>query len=300
MDEFGHLTPSAREVAKQNDDVRIARILGDRWIGYSAAEAALKRLEWLLRHPKKIRMPNLLLVGPTNNGKTMIIERFGRDHARTPSVDPSVDTAPVLIVQTPIKASIKLFFNACLDALGAPERPTEAIEKKQQQVMYLLKKVGVKLLIIDEIQNVLVGRNTQFGEILNFLKYLGNELQIPIVAVGVKTALQVIHSDPQLANRFEPFPLRRWKYNDELCSLLDAFERILPLRKTSGLANPVFTQRVVAMSEGVLGEIATLVTRCGEMAIRSGTESISVKMLDELDYIPPSQRPGSAGEMGID
>ncbi len=300
IDELDHLDPAARELAKQADDIRVQRVLADRWIGYSRAEDAIKKFEWLLRHPKRLRMPNLLLVGPTNNGKTMITERVRRSHGRAKSADPGLDIMPVLRMQTPNTADARRFYNAILMALGAPGRPTDALAKKEQQVLHLLRKTGVKLLIIDEIHNILAGSSPQLGQMLNLLRYLGNELQIPLAAVGVKEALQVIQSDDQLANRFEPFPLPRWQYDDDLCSLLDGFERVLPLRKASGLANPVFAQRVHAMSEGILGEIVTLVTRCGEMAVLSGAERIDVSMLDRVDFLAPSQRRATAAAMRVD
>ena len=52
------------------------RIRTDRWVSYARAELALASMEDLLSFPKRTRMPNLLLVGPTNNGKTMIVEKF--------------------------------------------------------------------------------------------------------------------------------------------------------------------------------------------------------------------------------
>jgi hypothetical protein len=42
------------------------------------------------------------------------------------------------------------------------------------------------------------------------LRWLGNELQIPLVALGTAEALRAIQSDDQLANRFSPFPLPLW------------------------------------------------------------------------------------------
>ncbi|EPK3350627.1 TniB family NTP-binding protein, partial [Pseudomonas aeruginosa] len=54
------------------------RLRADRWIGYPRAVEALNRLEALYAWPNKQRMPNLLLVGPTNNGKSMIVEKFRR------------------------------------------------------------------------------------------------------------------------------------------------------------------------------------------------------------------------------
>jgi predicted ATPase with chaperone activity len=44
-------------------------------------------------------MPNLLLVGPTNNGKSMIIEKFRRTHPTTSS--DVQEHIPVLCVQMP-------------------------------------------------------------------------------------------------------------------------------------------------------------------------------------------------------
>ena len=52
----------------------------DQWIGYPRAVDALERLESLLTWPDKQRMPNLLILGPTNNGKSMIVEKFRRLH----------------------------------------------------------------------------------------------------------------------------------------------------------------------------------------------------------------------------
>jgi hypothetical protein len=300
MTDLDHLAPAAQELAKQPDEIRIGRILADRWIGYTRAVEAIKKLEWLLRHPKRLRMPNLLLVGPTNNGKTMITERFRRDHGQEKSSDPGIDIIPVLRVQTPNTADPRRFYNAILTALGPPERPGDALAKKEQQAVHLLRRTGVRVLVIDEIHNVLAGTTPQLNQMLNLLRYLGNELQIPLVAVGVKEALQVIHSDDQLANRFEPFALPRWEYGVELNNLLASLEYTLPLHRSSSLTNPVFARRVIAMSEGILGEIVTLVTRSAEMAVKSGIERIEVETLDRIDYLPPSQRRASAAAMRVD
>ena len=81
MVDYAHLQPATRPVAAEDAQSRIRRIRTDRWIGYARAEAVLAALEDLLTFPKRLRMPNLLLVGPTNNGKTMIVEKFRRAHA---------------------------------------------------------------------------------------------------------------------------------------------------------------------------------------------------------------------------
>jgi hypothetical protein len=61
--------------------------------------------------------------------------------------------------------------------------------------------------VIDELHNVLSGSRDRQRRLLNALRWIGNELQIPLVGVGTAEALQAIRSDDQLVNRFEPFPL---------------------------------------------------------------------------------------------
>jgi hypothetical protein len=146
------------------------------------------------------------------------------------------------------------------------------------------------MLIIDEVQTTLAGSASQQRVFLNVIKHLGNELRIPIVAAGVQDAARVINSDPQMANRFEPLPLPRWKLNEAFLRLLKSFESALPLRKPSNLASRELAPMLFDMSEGVLGELSEVLKRAGEKAIRSGDEQITRELLKELSWVPPSQR----------
>ena len=71
----------------------------------------------------------------------------------------------------------------------------------------LLRAAGVRVLVIDELHNVLAGRGDVRREFLNLIRFLGNELRIPLVGVGTREAYLAIRSDDQLENRFEPFTL---------------------------------------------------------------------------------------------
>jgi predicted Ser/Thr protein kinase len=95
--DLSHLLPAAQGLARLPADERIQRLRADRWIGYPRAVEALNRLEALYARPNKQRMPNLLLVGPTNNGKSMIVEKFRRAHPA--SSDADQEHIPVLVVQ---------------------------------------------------------------------------------------------------------------------------------------------------------------------------------------------------------
>ena len=289
---YPHLHASARPLAEESPELRIRRIRTDRWIAYARAEAALSAMGDFLSFPKRLRMPNLLLVGPTNNGKTMIIDKFRRDH---PPIEASttregVANIPVLKVQMPSAPDERRFFGTILDALGVPDRPNDRIATKQDVAVRLMRATKVRLLIIDEVHNVLSGARNQQRRFLNLLRWLGNELQIPLVGVGTAEALRAIRSDDQLVNRFEPIPLPVWTENDEYLRLLRTLEAVLPLRRPSGLARPALAAKIFALSEGILGEIVAIVTRAAAHAVLTGAEAITSKLIEETGFTRPSDR----------
>jgi len=144
---LSHLTESARRVAELPVEERLAHIRADRWIGYTRAMDALARLEALFVWPQKQRMPNLLLIGPTNNGKSMIIEKFRRTH---PTLSlPDREQIPVLVVQMPSDPTVIRFYAALLGAMGAPLRPRQRLAELEQLALGLLRDVGVQVLVID-------------------------------------------------------------------------------------------------------------------------------------------------------
>lgn len=286
----GHLTPRAREQLELCDEARIAYIRGERWIGYSRANDILKKLEDLLRHPKTHRMPNLVLVGETNNGKTMIVNEFKRRHPATDNRTQDAVTVPVLIVQAPSNPTETRFYGEILRALYAPMRQSSNAEQRLLQVLTLFRAIGLKVLVIDEIHHIIAGSLQRQRVFLQTIKYLGNEMQIPIIGVGTSDALHALQSDPQLANRFEPVILPKWKLDEELLRLLVSFEALLPLRERSGLTEPTLAAAILARSEGTIGEIATLLMRAAVLAVETKCERIDAKLLENVDYVTPSQR----------
>jgi hypothetical protein len=125
---------------------------------------------------------------------------------------------------------------------------------------------------------------------LNVLRWLGNELQVPLIAVGTAEALHAIQSDDQLANRFEPIRLPPWRNGEEYRQLLSTLEALLPLRLPSQLAGAALAEKILSAAEGILGEVVSIVTRAATRAVASGTESITAKLIDETGFISPSQR----------
>lgn len=287
-DELDHLHVSVRPVARLAAEERLRHVRADRWIGYSRATAALDRLETLYTWPVKQRMPNLLLIGPTNNGKSMIIEKFRRLHPPTSHCDR--EQLPVLAVQMPSEPSVVRFYVALLAAMGAPLRPRQRLAELEQAALTLLRAVGVRVLVIDELHNVLAGRGEVRREFLNLLRFLGNELRIPLVGVGTREAYLAIRSDDQLENRFEPFTLPRWEPDEEACTLLASFAAAFPLRRPSTIATEDMARYLLTRSEGTIGELTHLLTDAAVAAIESGEEAINQRTLLMASYVGPTER----------
>jgi len=288
--DLNHLIPSAQKTAQLPGAERIARIRADRWIGYTQAQKALAKLEDLFTHPERQRMPNLLIVGPTNNGKTMLVEKFRRQHPVTTSDDGQTEQIPILAMQMPSDPTISRFYTMLLYSLNAPSFGSRRVSDLEELSLRILRQVGLRMLVIDELHNVLAGSGPQQRQFLNLLRFLGNELRIPLVCVGTKEAYLAIRSDDQLENRFEPFSLPLWTLDDEFSSLLASFAAVLPLRRASQLHLPDIAHYILSKSEGTIGEITTLLTRSAILAVETGKECIDRKILGLVDYSSPTER----------
>lgn len=288
--EATHLNEAARAALELSNVERIARIRGARWIGYTRAREILDKMEELLTHPKQHRMPNLLIYGDTNNGKTMIVNRFRQLHMGQDNPEGEGIILPVLIIQSPPVPDEHRFYNGILEKLFAPYKSSDKIDKKQFQAIKLLERVRLKILIIDELHNLIAGNLNKQRQFLNTLKFLGNELKIPLVGAGTKEAKVALQTDPQLANRFEPMELPRWRMGKDYLRLLASFEQMLPLKKPSDLIETNLAIKLLSMSEGILGELSAILTKVAIKAVKSGKEQITIELLNSIKWIQPSKR----------
>jgi chromosomal replication initiation ATPase DnaA len=194
-------------------------------------------------------------------------------------------------MQMPSNPDIKRFYITLIDKLDACSCIGRGTVSAFEPAVYnALKKFTVKMLVIDEIHNILSGTYRQQLEFLNVLRYIGNEVQIPIICVGTKDAYLAIRSDPQLENRFEPFALPVWMLDDNFIALLASFVSVLPLKKHSNLIQPNIVEYIFEKTEGTIGECATFLKRAAVVAIQSKQEYIDIDLLKSVDYHSPSER----------
>lgn len=284
------LTTHTREMLAAPDAARIRYMKHMRWIDYERATEVLEVLEDLFDHPPKDRMPCLLLIGETNNGKTELIKRFLRKHPGEENVDGEAIIKPIVYVESPPVPSEDALYDEILNPLHLRRPKLEGRNAKRDRCVGVLKEVGAKMLILDEIHSVLQGTANQQNAFLFALKYLANKLKIPIVGVGVETADLVISSDAELENRFQSETMMPWIFDEQLGDFLSAYETILPLRKASGLYEAAKAKYILEKAENKVGEISDLLTQAASWAIKTGVERISFKIIDECGYEGPTVR----------
>jgi type II secretory pathway predicted ATPase ExeA len=276
-------------------EARIAEVRKDFWVGYTSAKKILADLEDLFHFPRKIRMPNIAIIGDTNNGKSFILDRFVSKNSRP--FDPNEDktTLPIVHIKLRPKADETRLYNAILSSLFASGPDRESADAKLDRVHRLLYQLDTQVLVVDEFQHSTCGTKQKIRELLNAVKNIGSELKMSIVIGGTPEVLNALQSDPQIANRFQPHHLSRWNMSDDYLSLLATIQLKLKLRKDYDLSADHIAKRILLLSGGIIGDMVDLLTCLTAIAIRTGTEAITEKMLKneflkEIGWIPPSQR----------
>ena len=101
-----------------------------------------------------------------------------------------------------------------------------------------------KMMIVDEVHHLLAGTVREQRQSLNQLKFLSNELRMPVIALGTSEALYAMQADPQIASRFEPFALPRWRESAALREFVVSFGRLLPLHLPSPFGDKDMIQKL--------------------------------------------------------
>jgi hypothetical protein len=285
---FGSL--DVEEIRLLDTQKRIQYVKEEHWLPYRRANALLKKLEELLEHPKRYRMPCLAVVGISNCGKTMLLREFETRHKRTERPLRESALVPVLYVQCPPQADRGELYDAILEALNAPYKLVQKPGAKLKIVLHIMRQCGVRMLLLDELNQAISVQKKQALIFLSSLKHLSNELLIPVVVGGTQAVGTTINNDTQFASRFTVKTLKVWKLDNEFLKLLKTLSESAVLRGFVDLATPEIAPVIFGLSEGYMGDVVELVRKATIRALEKGEETITAKTFEEIDWIPPALR----------
>jgi Cdc6-like AAA superfamily ATPase len=255
----------------------LAAIERDRWIGYPAGDAGLIRLSDRFSMRARVRMPCLLIYGVSGAGKSMLLEKFKRDHA--PKRPVRQGQRPIIATQMPPVPVVRSLYGEILRTLGGNVRPTARFYELEHAAISLLTHANPRMLIIDEIQHLLSCSAREQRAALNMIKFLSNDRRMTIVAAGTHEALHVMRFDPQIASRFEQMELPVWTESEELRRFVAGYLAMLPVRKDPSVIDQRFIEYLLALTDGVTGRIIDLLRRAAIDALAHKSKSVGLDHL---------------------
>lgn len=205
----------------------------------------------------------------------------------------------VVVMQMPPEPDEKSFYAQLLSSVEAPVRASMNVHQMRYIVRDLLGYIGARLLIIDEVHTLLASTYRQQRILLNTLRYLANELRIPMVCAGTAEAKTALITDQQLADRFEEFELPAWQNDESFLRLIASFQTVFPLRRSSDLTSPACRRLLLDRTDGVTVRIVRLLETLAIDAVRSGKEKIDRDSLESLRVPPPLLSMGHAVEKAL-
>lgn len=295
MSKYDHLLDKAFDLLQASKEERINYINQDKWIGYPRSQQILDRLEDFISYPQVDRMPNLLIVGDSNNGKSQILKRFSDRYPMIVDEESYGNVQPVVLISAPPKPDENAFLIRLLEAMFVGYAKNDSPEIKKQQIIRRMQARKTRMIIIDEIQHLIAGSYNAQKSFLHSIKDLSNALKIPIVGAGIEDAFHAIQVDAQLANRFQVEVLGRWKFDSrenrqEFAKLIASIEARMPLPEPSFLYKKPFIEQIHYLSEGLIGEVVLIIKQLATYAVRHDLDCIDESVFGELNLLPASKR----------
>ena len=283
-----NLTNEAFEYLSKRDEERIIYCKKDHWIGYGSAVKLIEILEDKFLDPPQMRHEGLLIYGDSNNGKTAILKRMYDLHKTkldyVTKDGEAIYEIPIIYFQAPTIPDESRLYSLILDELCVPQKRTDKVVIKANLAKHYLNKLGTRMILIDEIHSALRGNLNKQRTFIDDLKQLSNSLSLTIVLAGTREAYSALSIGNETGSRFPALELPRWNNDKKFRSFVATYERCLPLKEASNMAeNSELLNTLFYQSEGLIGKTVNLLKKAAIKAINSKREYIIV---DDIEYLP--------------
>ena len=151
----------------------------------------------------------------------------------------------------------------------------------QSPAVRLLRQLGTRVIVIDELNSVLAGTPRQQRVFLQLLRFLSNELRLAFVGVGVPEARHALLSDNQLRSRFTDVELPPWSLGEDLRDFVTRLTWSLPLREPSPVDSHKLRRLLVERTGGITLGICKAFERTAIAAIRDGRELVDLASFED-------------------
>jgi len=222
---------------------------------------------------------SMILSGVAGVGKSQTIKRYVSKYPRYR--DGFQITVPVLSLDVPKKATVVTLTAEIFRALTGAKVVTGRTDNLAKQVYGKLQKAGVEMIIFDESQHLLRGNGTITQDNVDALKEIINELQIPIVLVGMPKTIDLLkvkgkfEEEQQLKSRCRKNHILAPYSNDDSgwFEILKFYQGILNCKlDLVGMSDALYLA-----TDGLFRNLSSLFLEAIEIA--GSTETIDIKCL---------------------
>ncbi|MFF4345668.1 AAA family ATPase [Kitasatospora sp. NPDC001540] len=234
----------------------------------------------------------LIVTGEPGTGKTTAITQLGKaheQHVRRRLPAGAGPRMPVVYVTVPPAATPKMLAMEFARFLGIPLVGSQNQAQITNAVCEVLAELGCELVLVDEIHNL--NLTTRAGaEASDQLKYLSERITATFVYAGIdveQAGLFTGTRGKQIAGRFvsvaaKPFTTATAAHKAQWQQLLATMEQSLRLHRHRPGTLVGQSDLLHHRTSGMIGSLAHLVRAAAVRAILSGTERITVPILEDI------------------
>lgn len=228
----------------------------------------------------------LMVIGEPGTGKTTFANRVMHRHPRVFTVNKTF--IPAAYMRIPATVTPKGMGESLLMALKDPNPKGKATDLLHRGIM-LMRKCRVRILMIDDFQDIPARRTKGIADIGDWLRILIDATPTLVIAMGTPSASIVRDSSDQVRKRiqatahFLPFLVSlsdptKWEEQKtnmpKWLSLLACLDDELPLAKTSNLKDPETAMLLLQASNGGFSHLKTILRHAIACAVEGECESI--------------------------
>ena len=235
----------------------------------------------------------ILLLGESGAGKSTFAGRLLEQH---PCQRTETTTyLPAVYMDVPAGPTERSMGVELLTAMGHPDLSGNAQELRKRCIL-LMRKCRVRMLIIDNFQDIPASRKLGIKTLGNWLRSIINGAPCLVIAMGTEGAKIVRDSNEELERRMKatvrllPFSVEgitsrsspivaetfsRWY------ALMAQIDAALPMAESSNLSDPEVAVRLLMGSNARFGYLSEILQHGIKLAVKAGSEWIDLKHLSE-------------------
>jgi hypothetical protein len=232
-----------------------------------------------------IRPISLFLVGKLNTGKTTLINKYRHYREKIAKIDGRrYSKYDIIIAEAPVGITFNGMFTSLLANFGIdlPSKKEIHTDRLIDQLIEELQKRKVKVLFIDDIQNMVKIDQADINDIFDGFKKIANLSQTRLILAGHPTAYKLFENSNWVDERYRALVLPEWdshskEYIDLLYTIRTAYGDYLPewdIVNKDGTINKEVAIFLHSLSAGRLGKLIQTIQQAAVRALTCNRTNI--------------------------